>query len=67
MSRAKQAQKNSPIRVPFEGDERKRFYEYLKVRGAKVGPFLRQLILTVMDENVGKTVEDAMIHRGIPF
>lgn len=51
----------------MEGDEKSRFANFLQLRGAKVGPFLRQLILTVMDENVGGEVERAMIHREIPF
>ena len=65
----KRTKKSSVLKVtiPLEGDEKRRFAIYLQLRGAKVGPFLRQLILTVMDQRVGRDVENAIINREIPF
>lgn len=53
-------------KVPFEGSERERFDSFLQLRGAKTGPFLRQLILTVMDPATGPIIEAAMRGRPAP-
>jgi hypothetical protein len=56
---------NYPIRIPLGTDERDSFASFLEVRGAKIGPFLRQMILTVMDPSSGPIIEAAM--RGRPL
>jgi hypothetical protein len=55
-----------PVDVPFETDEGNRFRDFLGLRGAKAGPFVRQLLLTAMDPSAGPIVEAAMRGRAVP-
>ena len=54
------------LAIPFETEEGARFREFLAVRGAKAGPFVRQLLLTAMDSAAGPIVEAAMRGRSVP-
>ncbi|OHE63887.1 MAG: hypothetical protein A2001_01615 [Treponema sp. GWC1_61_84] len=52
--------------IPFGADEGARFKDFLAVRGAKAGPFVRQLLLTAMNDATGPIVEAAMRGRAVP-
>jgi hypothetical protein len=54
------------VDIPFENDESERFDSFMAIRGAKKGPFLRQLALTLIDPSAGPIVEAAMRGRAVP-
>jgi hypothetical protein len=54
------------VDVPFEQGEKESFRAYMALRGAKAGPLVRQLLLTVMDPAAGPIVEAAMRGRPSP-
>ena len=54
------------VDIPFVQDEEARFKAFMSMRGAKNGPFFRQLVLTLMDESTGPIIEAAMRGRPIP-
>lgn len=54
------------VGIPFEGDEASSFESFMETRGAKKGPFFRQLVLTLMDPSTGPIIEAAMRGRAAP-
>jgi hypothetical protein len=54
------------LTVPLQESESLSFRAYLEKLGAKAGPFVRRMILTVIDPSTGPIVEAAMRGRPVP-